>query len=429
MKPSQQGVLPSNPRKGLVSKLTSEFRHFQTYPHGMRVLLITNLLYSFVLPVVEMFIGAYIMRNSSDSTLVVCFQLASYTGIPITFLINGFLLRRFRIATLYSFGMLLSGISMSIMMTLSDLDTTGVVVAGLVMGLSYGFFWSNRDFLALDSTNDDNRNYYYGLETFFYTITGVGVPYLIGAFIGATEHNGWFGGEVNMAYRIITIAVFLITILASFVIFRGKFQNPVNKPFLFFRFERLWNKLLGLAALKGIAQGYIVTAPAMLIMTLVGNEATLGTVQSVGAILSAILLYILGRVSLPKDRLPILAVGLVLFALGGFFNAWFYSSVGVVIFMLCLVLSRPLIDIAYFPIQFRVIDIVSKSEQRSEFTYILSHEFGLYIGRLFGCGLFLILANFVSETFALRYALLIIGILQLLAYVIARNIDRECSRR
>lgn len=429
MKPSQQGVLPSNPRKGLVSKLTSEFRHFQTYPHGMRVLLITNLLYSLVLPVVEMFIGAYIMRNSSDSTLVVCFQLASYTGIPITFLINGFLLRRFRIATLYSFGMLLSGISMSIMMTLSDLDTTGVVVAGLVMGLSYGFFWSNRDFLALDSTNDDNRNYYYGLETFFYTITGVGVPYLIGAFIGATEHNGWFGGEVNMAYRIITIAVFLITILASFVIFRGKFQNPVSKPFLFFRFERLWNKLLGLAALKGIAQGYIVTAPAMLIMTLVGNEATLGTVQSVGAILSAILLYILGRVSLPKDRLPILAVGLVLFALGGFFNAWFYSSVGVVIFMLCLVLSRPLIDIAYFPIQFRVIDIVSKSEQRSEFTYILSHEFGLYIGRLFGCGLFLILANFVSETFALRYALLIIGILQLLAYVIARNIDRECSRR
>lgn len=429
MKPSQQGVLPSNPRRGVVSKLTSEFRHFQTYPHGMRILLITNLLYSLVLPVVEMFIGAYIMRNSSDSTLVVCFQLASYTGIPITFLINGFLLRRFRIATLYSFGMLLSGISMSIMMTLSDLDTAGVVVAGLVMGLSYGFFWSNRDFLALDSTNDDNRNYYYGLETFFYTITGVGVPYLIGAFIGATEHNGWFGGEVNMAYRIITIAVFLITILASFVIFRGKFQNPENKPFLFFRFERLWNKLLGLAALKGIAQGYIVTAPAMLIMTLVGNEATLGTVQSVGAILSAILLYILGRVSLPKDRLPILAVGLVLFALGGFFNAWFYSSVGVVIFMLCLVLSRPLIDIAYFPIQFRVIDIVSKSEQRSEFTYILSHEFGLYIGRLFGCGLFLILANFVSETFALRYALLIIGILQLLAYVIARNIDRECSRR
>lgn len=429
MKPSQQGVLPSNPRKGLVSKLTSEFRHFQTYPHGMRVLLITNLLYSLVLPVVEMFIGAYIMRNSSDSTLVVCFQLASYTGIPITFLINGFLLRRFRIATLYSFGMLLSGISMSIMMTLSDLDTAGVVVAGLVMGLSYGFFWSNRDFLALDSTNDDNRNYYYGLETFFYTITGVGVPYLIGVFIGATEHNGWFGGEVNMAYRIITIAVFLITILASFVVFRGKFQNPENKPFLFFHFERLWNKLLGLAALKGIAQGYIVTAPAMLIMTLVGNEATLGTVQSVGAILSAILLYILGRVSLPKDRLPILAVGLVLFALGGFFNAWFYSSVGVVIFMLCLVLSRPLIDIAYFPIQFRVIDIVSKSEQRSEFTYILSHEFGLYIGRLFGCGLFLILANFVSETFALRYALLIIGILQLLAYVIARNIDRECSRR
>lgn len=429
MKTSQEKSLSGKSDVGIFSKLMSEFRHFQTYPQGMRILLITNLLYSLVLPVVEMFIGAYIMRNSSDTTLVVCFQLASYTGIPITFLINGFLLRKFRISTLYSFGMLLSGVSMSIMMTLSELDTTGVVVAGLVMGLSYGFFWSNRDFLALDTTNDDNRNYYYGLETFFYTITGVGIPYLIGVFIGATEQYGWFGGEVNMAYKLITVAVFLITIVASVVIFKGKFRNPENKPFLFFRFERLWNKLLGLAALKGIAQGYIVTAPAMLIMTLVGNEATLGTVQSVGAILSAILLYILGRVTLPKDRLPILAVGLLLFAAGGFFNAWLYSSTGVVIFMLCLVLGRPLIDIAYFPIQFRVIDIVSKSEQRCEFTYILSHEFGLYAGRLFGCGLFLVLANFVSETFALRYALLIIGVLQLLAWVIARNIDRECSGR
>ena len=71
MKPSQQGVLPSNSRRGLVSKLTSEFRHFQTYPHGMRVLLITNLHYALVLPVVELFLGAYCMRNRSDSTLVV----------------------------------------------------------------------------------------------------------------------------------------------------------------------------------------------------------------------------------------------------------------------------------------------------------------------------------------------------------------------
>lgn len=32
--------------------------------------------------------------NSSDISLVVIFQLAVYTGIPLTFMINGFLLQQ-----------------------------------------------------------------------------------------------------------------------------------------------------------------------------------------------------------------------------------------------------------------------------------------------------------------------------------------------
>ncbi len=409
-------------------KFKNEYDHFKTYPQNMRILLITNLLYSLVLPVVEIFIGAYIMRNSNDATMVVGFQLASYTGIPITFLINGFLLRHFRISTLYSFGMLLSGISMAIMTALSNLTTLGVVVAGLIMGLSFGFFWSNRDFLALNTTNNNNRNYYYGLESFFYTLTGVGVPFIIGAFIGATDKNGWFDGNVNIAYQIITAVVFLITIISSMVVFQGKFSNPKREKFLFCKFHRLWNTMLAFSSLKGIAQGYIVTAPAMLIMTLVGNENALGAAQSIGAILSAILLYILGRISMPEDRMKILALGLILFAAGGIVNAIMYSSLGVIIFMMCLVLGRPLIDIAYFPIQLNVIDIVSRIEKRNEFSYILSHEFGLYAGRLFGCGLFILLANFISDTFALRYALLIIGIMQLAALGIANNIIKNITQ-
>ena len=97
----------------------------------------TNLIYALVLPIIEMFVAAYIMRNSSDVKLVVSYQLALYTGIPITFLINGLLLKRIRIVRLYSFGMLLSGVSMTAMMMLDSLDLKGVILAGLIMGLSY----------------------------------------------------------------------------------------------------------------------------------------------------------------------------------------------------------------------------------------------------------------------------------------------------
>lgn len=387
----------------------------------MQILLITNMLYSFVLPIVELFIGAYIMRNSSNTMLVICFQLALYSGIPITFLVNGFLLRKVPITWLYSFGMLLSGVSMAVMMSLTTLDFSGIVLAGLIMGLSYGFFWANRDFLALSSTDDGNRNYYYGLESFFYTLAGVVVPYTVGVFIAS------FGSveDINMAYRIITCIVFLITILASVVVFRGKFTNPESRRFLYWRFDRLWQKMMSLSALKGIAQGYIVTAPAMLVMTLAGNEDTLGTVQSIGAILSALMLYLLGRFSAPRHRLTIFSVGLLLFALGGAFNAALYSSTGVLLFMLCLVIGRPLMDLAYFPIQLRVIDVVAAREQRNSFTYIFIHELGLYLGRFVGCGMFLLFASYISPGFALRYALLVIGLAQLLSIPVARSIIRK----
>ena len=53
---------------GIFSKAFSEIRHFGTYPFNMRILLLTNMLYAFVLPVVELFVGTYIMRTSWPST-------------------------------------------------------------------------------------------------------------------------------------------------------------------------------------------------------------------------------------------------------------------------------------------------------------------------------------------------------------------------
>lgn len=233
---------------------------------------------------------------------------------------------------------------------------------------------------------------------------------------------------MNVAYYILTGVVFAITLLASILVHRGGFQNPPRSRFLYFKFHKLWYKMLGLASLKGIAQGYIVTAPVMLIMKLVGEEGALGVIQSIAALLSALLLYLLGRVTKPEHRIPIFASGLALFVVGALFNASLYSALGVLLFVLCLLFARPLLDLAYFPIQLKVIDVLAKWEQRNEFTYIFNHELGLYIGRLFGCGLFILLAWYVSDTIALRYALLVIALIQFTSVFVARNVLRDTAK-
>lgn len=405
----------------MLNKLKLEIEHFRSQSHNFEILTLTNLIYSIVLPVIDIFVAAYVMRNSNDPTKVVVYQLTIYTGIPITFLINGWLLNRFPIKLLFSLGMVLSGVSMAIMMSLNTLDITGIAVAGIVMGMSFGFYWANRDFLALSTTDNNNRNYYYGLETFFYTIIAVLIPVAIGWFIELSAR----GGDAKLAYRIVTGIVFVITVLASVMCFRGRFINPVNKKFFYLKFDPYWNQLLVLASLKGLVQGFLVTAPAMLIMLLLGQEGALGTAQSIGAIFAAILMYIIGRKTSPAQRIYVFGTGLLLFTIAALINGILYNATGVILFMLFLLLAKPLLDLAYFPIQFRVIDLLSKKEKRSEFAYILNHEAGLYLGRLTGAGTFLLLAYYFSNEVALRYAIIIVAVLQLSSFWVAKRIIRQ----
>ncbi len=406
-------------------KILEEFSFFMSMPRDMRLVLITNMIYAFVIPIIDIFVGAYIMRSSNDPSMVAVYQLCVYTGIPFAFLINGFLLNKFNISHLYSFGMLLSGVSMIFMMTLSNIDMAGVSISGFIMGGSFGFFWANRDFLTLDTTNDTNRNYYYGVETFFYTITFIIVPAAVGWFLIKSTSLGWFGGSIQGAYKVVTTIVLLLTILSSIVIHLHRFRNPKQKKFLYLHFTRLWKKMLMLASLKGMVQGYLVTAPAILIMTLVGNEAALGTIQSISGILTAFLLYFLGRTTKPKHRIYIFAAGMTIFLIGALTNQILFSAIGVIVFVLCKVLFMPLHDIAYFPIQMQVIDMLSEKENRSKYAYIFNHEFGLYLGRFFGLVLFIGLAFYVSKDFALRYSLVIVALIQMLAIPLAKDIMKD----
>ena len=397
------------------------------FSRNAKILIITNAIYAFVLPVIDIFVASYIMRNSNDPSKVILYQLAIYVGIPITFYINGYLLNKINIKSLFSLGMLLSGISMVFMMSLDQINYFGLIAAGLIMGMSFGLYWANRDYLVLSTTKDRTRNFYYGLETFIYTIIASIVPVLIGWYLMKGHSTSDLGSNeaINSSYRVITSVVFIITIIASIVFHFGNYEKPKSEKFLYFKFHKLWKKMIHLSILKGLAQGFIVTAPAMLMMKFFHSEGALGSAISIGAVIAAVIMLLLGKYSKPKHRLIIFSFGLISFFLASFFNGLLFNELGVILFMFLLLIARPILDIAYFPIQLKVIDLLSKLENRNEFSYILNHEFGLFVGRFIGASTFLVIAYFINTDIALRYALLIIGSLQLLSIVIAKQLLRD----
>ena len=176
------------------------------------------------------------------------------------------------------------------------------------------------------------------------------------------------------------------------VVHQGHFENPPHTRFLDSRYHWLWNRMQLLALLKGIGQGYIATAPAMLVMTPggqggVARHAPFGLRGTIGD-----LLYILGRTTKPQHRIYLFAAGWTLFALGTLANAAPVRRPGRAAVHAVVGPGRPLADIAYFTIQMLVIDTVSAIEHRNKYADIFSQEFGFYIGRFAGCGLFILLA-------------------------------------
>jgi YQGE family putative transporter len=150
----------------------------------------------------------------------------------------------------------------------------------------------------------------------------------------------------------------------------------------------------------------------------------LGATQAIGGIFSACLLYTVGRITAPRHRRLVFAAGLALFFLGAAGNALLFNAVGALIFIGCLALAKPLLDLAYNPIEFQVVDAVSRLEGRNEYAYLFNHEIGLFAGRCLGCVLFLAIAYRWSGVMALRYSLPVVALLQMLSIHVAGRISQ-----
>ena len=156
-----------------------------------------------------------------------------------------------------------------------------------------------------------------------------------------------------------------------------------------------------------------------------GQENALGLVQSVGAILAAVLMYLIGRRTRPEHRVAVLVVALFLYGLGATVHAVLYDRLSVLLFMACQLVAQPMLDLAYNPILLNVLDSVSGDGKDSRYAYIVSHELGIFAGRLIGALFFVLVACSASGDEAFRYVLALMSLFHLLCWPVAVSIRRD----
>ncbi len=408
-------MFPGNPLRAI----KTEIIHFNQFSSDVKRLLMANFIYSFAIAFLNYFVNAYIYSKTNNATVVI-YNFGLYTGLPIIFALNGFLLRKISIKVLYSLGMVASAGTIFYMMLLQEPTALIFFLSGLLIGLCYGLHWANRNYLILDSTTNENRNYYTGSEFFLIQIAFLLTPVFSGWFISHGPESGLY--TKDFAYQTVMGIIFTFCAIAAWVLMSGSFRTPSIPPFFHFKFQEVWNRMRIFTFLKGNIQGVQIMLPSLLIMNLVGEERELGIIASICSILSAITVYIVGRVAKPKDRIVVLAISVIIFCVSGFLHSFLYSALSVLIWQLLQTISDPLSYAAYNPIYYRAVNVAAQTENRPEYTYVVDNEIFINAGRILGCLIFLGFIYYISDAFALRHFLTIVSFIQILTVYIVKKL-------
>lgn len=390
--------------------------------NGKRLILAT-LVYNIINPIFNLFASAFVLRQSQDIQLVALYNLCAYVGLPIGFYINGWLLRKFKPNQMYLLGASMQATVISLLIFLSATSYLEIIGFGLAVGISAGVFWSNRNFLLFKVTRSDNRIYYTGLDLTISTINGIIIPILIGTFIvWGTTHSLY---DPIQAYYAIALSTFIFIILLGFIMKDILVEKPIIRHIFVRKPVPHWNKIRATNFTLGIFQGTVNFFPTLLVFTFIGNEDALGTIQSISALLSAIIVYTIGKKVEPQKRIWMVTFGVAMLISGALFLSSTFNNVGIFTYLAIQSLAMPLLFIATGSL---ILDRMDQDESGSGYPYVFDNELTLNIGRIIGITGFLAMINIFSKNEALRMTPLILTSLQIFLFLLVKILEGKSVR-
>lgn len=419
----------------MVNFIKKETKAFDTFDKDGKRLIIVNILYAMVFPFIFLFSTAFVNRATGDQVIAIINGFGFGAGLILGNFTNGMLLiRKADIRWLFAGGMFLSIASTFVMMLFVD-HTIGFYIFfyGMFSGFGSGFYWSNRQYLSYLVTNEENRNFYASLDQFFIIFFNAFIPFFFGTIIIMFGRRTGLFDEIQ-AYQGVAALMVLMIIYAVILVLKSNFKSPEMKRFTFWRFCRLWNTHRILVVLVGFVQSGFMYFIYLLILNVAGDETVLGKIELTTALISVLVIYILGRVTAAKHRSTLMMIGAAVVTLGGvivsftienneiLFSIAKISFLGIIAMKICQVIAEPIINIAYSSTNLSDIEKASKIENRVGYTYIFDNEIFMNIGRGVGGLLFIIINYALSPMAALQYIFIILGVFQVLSSVLIKKL-------
>lgn len=399
-----------------------EISHFKKLSAHAQKLLYSIFLFNLIGPIIGIFINAFLWRQTQDFMIIGLYNLLIFAAVPLGFYLNGILLKYYPTNVLYTISLLIRVLLISTLIFLPQITYTIITIFGLCEGIVAGIYWANRNLLTLKTTHSNDRIYFSSLESVSDTTSDIAVPVVIGWFIT-------FGSVIHLytahaGYKMLSIVLLLATGLFGWLMTNFRMElKPISNLFVT-NAGKSWNKFRLLQFVLGFSDGVRSFAPALMILLLVGDEGTLGLVQSLAAALSAFVVYILGKSLKIKHRLVLLQISFTFALLGAIFFSVTYSALGVIIFFAFQAISSPFSWVAIQSLNYDLIDEENKKTDNG-YAYVCDQEIYLNGGRVIAVAGFLWLVYAFSNDTALRFTPLIFASAQIFLLFLAKSIEKK----
>ncbi len=389
-----------------------------------RRLLSSFFLFGLAAPMVVVYANTFLWRQSQDVVVLALFNIGSYTGISLGFLFNAYLLRFFESGKLYALGCLLQGLVPMILVALGEQSATFVLPLGLILGIAQGFFWGNRNALTSLFTKGPQRYQFISVETALGILAGVISPLLIGWFIAFGETLPTY--TVTQAYQITSVVGFLLLLISGLLAWSFAMEPFAPNHLFLNKVSSLWKRERLTEVVNGIASGIESVLPLVIILLFLGEEEAVGSVKALTAILSAVVIYAIGKRVRHNHHTLLFSFWILFNLVGGIVFAIFYSPAAAIALFILGGLVGSLRWSSFITVMYEIVDKETGRDGSHRFLYLLDREFFLNSGRVIGLGLLILLYWYSPEAFV-RFGVIGIVLLQIPTLLLLGYLTKNIS--
>jgi len=394
----------------LPQKISNEIKIFNGLGKNAIYVLLSNVLFEIAAPMIYVFSNSYFWYKTNDIKLIIFFNIFFYLFLPISFYLNGFFVKKIRIKYLLFFGLISQGVSLFLYIFSAQPNYLNTLIFGSILGFFNGFYWSNRNFIVLETTTDKNRDYYNGLFLAAATIIGIIFNSLYGNFIG---HNEISETAKQTNYLLASFFTIGILVFSGLFVLKGRYKNPVVKEIYLKNPNKSWQNFRKIYFYTGVRESVSFMIPMTIILYVLNGEDLLGEANSLALIATAFIVYVLGRFISRKDRKYVILLGVFILIINSLLLILFYSEFYSFVFNTLDAIGNTLLYLSLVPLLQKELDKQIQNDT-SEYKYIFDSDLFINFGRILGTvSIFIIILAFGDET-GLKFAPLFLTLANLL---------------